>query len=196
MRRAYAVHGILWLVLTACIVYAVSINRGFTPETNTKTMDASTDLKIASSAFKEGGSIPSQYTCDGDNAHPPISISGVPESAKSLALIMYDPDVPKQLKPDGIFDHWIVFNMPPDTHEIAGPDAPGVSGANGAGQEGYTGPCPPPQYEPPEHRYIFTVYALDTELSLPSGATKDEVLHAMEGHIVAQAQLTGRYKKK
>ncbi|MBI4088188.1 YbhB/YbcL family Raf kinase inhibitor-like protein [Candidatus Kaiserbacteria bacterium] len=153
-------------------------------------------LTLTSPTFENGSSVPNRFTCDGDNTSPPLSWSGVPEGTRSLVLIMDDPDVPKVLKPDGIFDHWTLFNIPPGTREIPEGGSVGVPGANGAGKKAYTGPCPPPQYEPSEHRYFFRLYALDTMLPLQAGASKDEVLAAMQGHVIAQAELMGRYKRK
>lgn len=154
-------------------------------------------LSLTSSAFEHDGMIPAKYTCDGSRElSPPLAWSGVPEAAKSLVLIMDDPDVPKVLRPDGVFDHWVVFNMPVDTKEIPeGGPVPGVAGANGAGTNAYTGPCPPPQYEPNEHRYIFKLYALDSLLSLDTGATKNEILDALVPFKIAEAELIGRYSR-
>ena len=154
-------------------------------------------LILTSLTFIANESIPSKYTCDEDRSlSPPLSIAGVPAGAKSLALIMDDPDVPKQLRPDGVFDHWTLFNIPAGTREIPEGGSVGIAGANGAGNNAYTGPCPPPQYEPSEHRYVFTLYALDSLLALPAGASKKEVKAAMQGHILDQTQLTGKYKRK
>jgi len=154
-------------------------------------------MTLASSAFAQNGTIPAKYTCDGDRKlSPPLTFSGVPEGTKSLVLIMDDPDVPKALRPDGVFDHWTVFNLPPETREIPEGANIGTAGLNGAGTEGYTGPCPPPQYEPSEHRYIFKLYALDSLLALPAGATKQEVLAALVSHLLASAELVGRYSRK
>lgn len=156
-------------------------------------------LTLTSPAFEEMGSIPAKYTCDGEQVNPPLSISGVPAGVKSLVLIMDDPDVPKQLKPDGVFDHWILFNLPAGRQafrieEGKVPDG-AVVGANGAGKNEYTGPCPPRQYEPSTHRYFFKLYALDAALPLAAGAAKTHVEEAMKGHIRAQAQLIGRYQR-
>lgn len=152
---------------------------------------------LASTAFKHNESMPSQYTCDGDKTkNPSLSITGVPEETQSLTLIMDDPDVPKQIKEDGVFDHWIVFNIPTDTTEIPEGANVGILGVNGAGSNSYTGPCPPPQYEPSEHRYFFRLYALDTMLDLQAGATKQEVLDSMQDHILAETKLIGKYKRK
>ena len=155
-------------------------------------------MKLTSIAFSNNESIPSKYTCDGDRLlSPPLSISDVPIEAKSLVLIMDDHDVPKVLRPDGVFDHWIVFDIPPDTKEIPeGGSVGGIVGINGRGENAYTGPCPPPQYEPSEHCYFFKLYALDVELSLNENSTKSDVLNEMTGHVVVEAELIGRYKKK
>lgn len=152
-------------------------------------------LKIP--AFADGASIPSKFTCDGQKTlSPALEILGVPEGTLSLALIMDDPDVPKQLRPDGLFVHWVLFNMPATTTGIAEGSTAGVVGANGAGANSYTGPCPPPQYEPSEHRYMFKLYALDQMLPLSAGATKEQVEKAMDGHILAQTQYVGKYKRQ
>ncbi len=201
MRNAYALLGIAWLIIIAASVYA--FNHNFTGSRDTEgqitssmTSMSSSTFTLSSKDFDNNASIPSRFTCDGDQVNPALSIGGVPEGTKSLALIMDDPDVPKQLKPDGVFDHWVLFNIPPDTKDITEGNPVGVAGANGAGKNAYTGPCPPPQYEPSEHRYVFKLYALDSELSLRAGATKADVEKAIQGHVVAEAQLVGRYKRK
>ncbi len=149
-------------------------------------------MKLTSSAFSEKGIIPSLYTCEGKNINPPLEISGVPAQAKSLVLIMDDPDVPKTLRPDGMYDHWVVFNIPPATHKIAENSAPhGLLGKSTNGRNQWVGPCPPDR----EHRYFFKLYALDKLLDLPAGSTKKEVEQAMKGHIIAECQLMGRYEK-
>jgi hypothetical protein len=157
-------------------------------------------MQLTSPAFKEGETIPSVYTCDGGppagGISPPLAIEGVPAGAKSLVLIMDDPDVPKQLHPEGVFDHWVLFNISPTILEIGEDGSAGTPGVNGRGQSSYAGPCPPPQYEPSTHRYIFTLYALDTELALRTGAGKKEVLASAEGHVLAQAALVGMYKRR
>jgi Raf kinase inhibitor-like YbhB/YbcL family protein len=149
-------------------------------------------MKLTSPAFAENGAIPPTHTCDGSNQSPPLIFTGIPPEAKSLVLIMDDSDVPKDLLPSGVFDHWIVFNIPPDTAGVgANETLRGIHGANSAGQAKYTGPCPPDR----EHRYFFRLYALDAELELPKGASKAEVLKAMVGHILTNAQLMGRYNR-
>ena len=151
------------------------------------------ELKITSSAFEEGGMIPKQYTCDGANISPPLRWTSVPLGTKSLALICDDPDAPM-----GIWVHWIIFNLPTNINELPESIPPQKTLENGAKQGindfpkiGYGGPCPPNG----THRYYFKLYALDTEIDLDAGATKRELLKAIKGHILAEGQLMGRYKR-
>ncbi len=145
-------------------------------------------MKLTSSAFQNNGQMPSEYTCDGSDLSPPLEISDVPLNAKSLALIMDDSDAPV-----GTWDHWVVFNIPTSTKEISKGTAPnGVAGKNSWGRTGYGGPCPPSG----THRYFFKLYALDATLNLPEGSAKKELEKAMQGHIIAQAQLMGTYKRR
>lgn len=153
----------------------------------------SMELKITSSAFDEGGMIPKQYTCDGANISPPLRWTSVPLGTKSLALICDDPDAPM-----GIWVHWIIFNLPTNINELPESIPPQKTLENGAKQGindfpkiGYAGPCPPSG----THRYYFKLYALDTEIDLDAGATKRELLKAIKGHILAEGQLMGRYKR-
>jgi Raf kinase inhibitor-like YbhB/YbcL family protein len=145
-------------------------------------------MKITSSAFQEGGNIPSKFTCDGSDTSPPLQITGVPSEAKSLVLIADDPDAPS-----GLFTHWLIWNIPPQTNSISEGSAPkGVPGTNDFGKSGYKGPCPPPG----THRYSFKIYALDRELDLRGGAKRSQLDAAMKGHVVAQGVLVGRYARK
>ncbi len=153
-------------------------------------------FSLTSSVFAEGASIPAKYTCDEQQPSPPLAISGAPTGTKSFALIMDDPDVPKQVRPEGNFLHWVVFNISADTTQIAEGASIGVPGQNGRGKTGYVGPCPPPNYEPSEHRYFFVLYALDTELALSAGASKADVIKAMQEHVLGEAQLMGRYRRR
>jgi Raf kinase inhibitor-like YbhB/YbcL family protein len=150
-------------------------------------------MKISSPAFGNGEKIPSKYTCDGQNISPPLEISQVPAGARSLVLIMEDPDVPKNLRKDGMWDHWVVFNMPADLQHIAeAVTPPGIEGTGTNGKPGYMGPCPPDR----EHRYFFKLFALDTvSLALDGSATKADVLRAMTDHLLAQTELMGRYER-
>ena len=147
-------------------------------------------LTITSSAFGHNGKIPSKYSCDGEEINPPLNIEGVPSDAKSIVLIMDDPDA---IKPAGkVWDHWVVFNMPPDTTEIGENEQPkGVAGITSRNVLTYGGPCPPDA----EHRYFFKVYALDTMLDISEGSTKQDVEKAMQGHILAQGELIGLYER-
>ncbi len=151
-------------------------------------------MNIQSPAFNNGGVIPVKYTCAGQNISPELRIDGVPENAKSLVLTMDDPDAPKSIRPDGVWDHWLVWNIPPQTSVISeGATPEGVVGKNTGGRFGYQSPCPPDR----EHRYFFKIYALDTELDLPKETTtKNNLLAVMEGHILAQAELMGRYNRR
>lgn len=149
-------------------------------------------MKIISSAFKDQEIIPSKYTCEGENINPPLEFLNIPSKTKSLVLIVDDPDVPKHLRPDGIWDHWILFNISPSTHKIEENSTPRCTyGKTTWGNTQYGGPCPPDR----EHRYFFKLYALDALLELKSGSTKKEVEKAMQGRIIAEAHLMGRYEK-
>jgi Raf kinase inhibitor-like YbhB/YbcL family protein len=144
-------------------------------------------MKITSSAFQEGATIPSKFTCDGADASPPLQIADIPSGAKSLALIVDDPDAPS-----GLFTHWIVWNLSPQTSTVAEGSAPkGVQGTNDFGKSGYGGPCPPSG----THRYYFKIFALDRELDLSSRAKRAQLDAAMKGHVVAQGELMGRYSR-
>ena len=145
-------------------------------------------MKLTSPAFGHNGKIPSEYTCDGSDTSPELNIADIQKNAKSLVLINDDPDAPV-----GIWDHWIVFNIPPTTAKISkGEEPTGVGGKNSWSRTGYGGPCPPSGV----HRYFFKLYALDTELGLKEGATKKEIEAAMKGHILAQAELIGTYQRQ
>ncbi len=149
-------------------------------------------IKVTSGAFAEGEMIPAQFTCGGANVSPPLAWAGVPPEAKSLALVVEDPDAP-----GGTFVHWVVYNLPatakelpqgvPARGDIAGG---GRQGMNDFGKHGYGGPCPPPGAA---HRYYFKLYALNADFKLPDDTTKPLLLKAIYGHIVDQGQLTGKY---
>jgi Raf kinase inhibitor-like YbhB/YbcL family protein len=151
-------------------------------------------LSLSSSAFAAGAEIPKQYTCDGADASPALSWRGAPAGTKAFALIVDDPDAPV-----GTWVHWVLYDVPADTTELAdgGPrDATLPSGAkqgvNDFRKSGYGGPCPPPGKP---HRYVFTLYALDAPTGLKPGARKADLLRAIQGHVLAQAELTGTYKR-
>jgi Raf kinase inhibitor-like YbhB/YbcL family protein len=151
------------------------------------------ELKLKSAAFKEGQTIPRQYTCDGVNVSPPLEWSGAPKNAKTIAIIADDPDAPR-----GTWVHWVLYNLPAENiglvENLAATEtlkAGGFQGKNDFDKIGYGGPCPPSG----THRYFFKIYAVDAELPLPAGATKAELEKAMQGHIVAQGQLMGTYSR-
>ena len=150
-------------------------------------------IQLTSTAFSDGAMIPIRYTCDGEDLSPPLSWSGLPAGTRSLALICDDPDAPV-----GTWDHWVLFNIPATATGLpenvpakATFDDGSVHGNNSWGRPGYGGPCPPGG----THRYFFKLYALDTELNLKTGATKSQLVKAMEEHILDQVQLMGKYRR-
>jgi Raf kinase inhibitor-like YbhB/YbcL family protein len=151
-------------------------------------------INITSTAFEEGGMMPKQYTCDGQDVSPPLAWTSVPDGTQSLALICDDPDAPM-----GTWVHWVLFNLPAEVKELSEHVPPKKTLENGAKQGkndfrkiGYGGPCPPGG----THRYYFKLYALDTVLHANPGIAKQELLNAMEGHILAEGQLMGKYTRQ
>lgn len=143
-------------------------------------------IQITSSAFSEGGTIPQKYTCDGVNVSPPLSWTSLPNGTKSLAMIADDPDAPV-----GTWVHWVLYDIPSDLSQLAeGAKGIGTQGVNDFHKLGYGGPCPP---KGKPHRYYFKLYALDTALNLKPGASKENVLTAMKGHVLANGELMGKY---
>lgn len=161
------------------------------PTSTNTSPSAAASMQLTSAAFKEGQAIPRQYSCDGINVSPPLEWSGVPKTAKTFALVADDPDAPS-----GTWVHWVFYNLPaanlgvvenlPATQDLK---AGGFQGQNDFGKIGYGGPCPPSG----THRYYFKLYAVDSQLPLKAGATKAELMKAIEGHIVGQGQLMGTY---
>lgn len=147
-----------------------------------------TSLSLTSSAFTNNGRIPTKYSCDGGDVIPPLQFSGVPQNTQSLALIMDDPDAVPVV--GFVYTHWVVFNIPSMAREIPEGTQIGIIGAAGSGERRYEGPCPPPGET---HTYSFRLYALDSELSLQEGASKEQVETAMQSHILAQTELKGQY---
>ncbi len=145
-------------------------------------------LVITSPAFREGETIPVEYTCNGQNSSPPLAWSGLPTDTQELALIVDDPDAPA-----GTWVHWVLYNLPASTNELpASVQNLGVEGTNSSRKTGYSGPCPPPGKP---HRYYFKFYALDTNLGLEPGATKAELEEAIRDHILAEGQLMGTFSR-
>lgn len=146
-------------------------------------------MQLLSPAFQDNEMIPEKYTCDGENTNPPLLIKDVPKEAKSLALIMHDPDAPNI---DWV--HWVVFNIDPAITEIAENSIPenAIVGLNTRNNNSYGGPCPPSG----THRYIFEFYALNLKLDLDQTATEEDVTKAMDDHIIEQSELIGLYQRK
>ena len=152
------------------------------------------EMELKSSAFSQGEAIPSKYTCDGEDVSPPLAWTEPPPGTKSLALISDDPDAPV-----GTWVHWVVYNLPPSTRQLPEafptdgqlPDGT-RQGKTDFGRTGYGGPCPPSG----THRYFFKLFSLDATLSLPPGSTAKQLENAMQGHILAEAQLMGTYRRK
>ncbi len=146
-------------------------------------------ISVSSKAFRSGGMIPERYTSDGEDVNPPLTLENIPEEAKSIALIVDDPDAPS-----GTYVHWVVWNIDPSVRRIEEDSVPhgAVRGTNDFRRLDYGGPCPPSGV----HRYYFKFYALDTMLDLASGSTKTDLEHAMEGHIIARGMLMGRYTRE
>ena len=197
---AIALLGIVLFVNTPSFQERRGMKRPVAPEKTFSTME------ITSPAFKQNEFIPAKYTCEGENVNPELRISGVPEAAKSLALIVDDPDAPR-----GAFTHWLAWNIDPKTsiipenanvaEAIAAPTGVGASlarqivgreGENGAGKTGYLGPCPPSG----AHRYFFKLYALDAMLAIPATAHKTELEEEIQKHHLAEAELVGLYQRK
>lgn len=184
MKKAYALLGLAFIILFGGTWF-------FTKnlDHDLKATDPMATLTLRSPVFEEGGTIPQKYSCDGEDVNPPLLISGVPEGTQSLLLVMDDPDAPV-----GDWDHWILYNIPPQTTEIPENTVPpgAVLALNSWGRNDYGGPCPPDK----EHRYVFTLYALDTVLVLPETAQKNDVMTVIENHVLDTAKLTGRYDRE
>ncbi len=174
---------VLLAVIAGCIADKESAN---TKEVSMQ------NISISSEAFQNGSNIPDEYTCEGEEVSPALSWKGIPADAKSIALIMDDPDAPR-----GTFVHWVLFNIPANTQQLP-KGIPGNKtlsdgsrhGMTDGGKAGYVGPCPP---SGKPHRYYFRIYALDKKLDLPPGASRKQLDDAMKGHILAKGELMGRY---
>jgi Raf kinase inhibitor-like YbhB/YbcL family protein len=152
--------------------------------------DQTMAFEITSPAFAPGEHIPTKYTCDGEDISPPLHWSDPPDGTRSFALISDDPDAPV-----GTWVHWVLFNLPAKTRDLpeqADPPAGSQDGQNSWKRLGYGGPCPPSG----THRYFFKLYALDTVLNLAAGANKEQLLQAMEGHILGQTEVMGVYSRQ
>ena len=188
LRRVYFL-----LIVFSLVIYFQGKHFSFAKEGEKMEIKTKT-LEIKSSDFETGGMIPKKYTCDGEDISPPLLWDGVPEGTKSLALINDDPDAPM-----GTWVHWVLYDLPASTKELPENMPKDKTLHSGAKQGitdfrkiGYGGPCPPSG----THRYFFKLYALDSKLNLEPGATKKQVEDAMKGHIVAQAELIGKYTRQ
>lgn len=189
----------LALIVIIILVLAVACGGGEevipTPEPSAiQTKEGEVTMHIISPAFRNGEAIPRKYTCDGDDVSPQLEWGDVPPNVISFALIVDDPDAPV-----GTWVHWVLYNIPGETYSLAEaitneaePAAGGQHGINDWDRLGYGGPCPPGG----THRYYFKLYALDATLELPVGATKNRLLAAMEGHVLAQAEFMGKYSRE
>ena len=166
-------------LMVMVLLFSVSLSK------EASTMGA---LQITSPAFQNNGNIPRQYTCDGRDINPPLAIENIPQGTKSIALICDDPDAPV-----GIWVHWVIWNIDPNVKEIKENSVPqgAIEGINDFRKHSYGGPCPPSG----THRYFFKVYALDVVLNISPNSTKADLEKAMKGHILAEGQLVGLYKR-
>ncbi len=146
------------------------------------------EFALESSAFEHAQAIPSRYTCDGEDLSPPLRWANVPEEARSLALLVDDPDAP-----GGVFTHWLAWGLDPGAGGLGEGEAAPSEGRNDFGTLGYRGPCPPPGHG--RHRYVFRLYALDRDLDLDPGAEKAELEQAIEGQVLTIAELVGTYER-
>lgn len=184
MQTRFAIP-MLTLCLAACLA-ACSSDDGDRPELTTTQATEEFGMELTSPAFAHEATIPDRYTCEGSDVSPPLQLSNIPTDTVSLVVTMDDPDAPGR-----VWDHWVEFDIPPRESIPEAVAALGTPGSNSWNRTGYGGPCPPSG----THRYFFTVYALDSELGLPSGATKAEVLEAVEGRVLAQTSLMGMYSR-
>jgi hypothetical protein len=182
MRRGI----IIAAAMTVLVVAVIIMTKDWPAQVREITFSSSGNMRILSPDFESNTLIPSRYSCDGEDINPKIVISGVPEKAASLALIIDDPDASV-----GNWVHWVVWNIAPGLTEIAAGSVPpgSIQGVTSFGKSGYGGPCPPSG----EHRYFFKMYALDEMLDLPEEATASELETAMEGHVLDKAGLIGVY---
>jgi len=188
LRQSVNLLGLVGLSLVGCN----SANNNST-STDSQTPSDKNTMNLESQAFNANEMIPSQYTCDGEEISPELHWDAPPTGTQSLALIVDDPDAPGQT-----FVHWVVYDIPPETRQLpqgipAQEPLPkgGTQGKNDFGDLGYGGPCPPSG----THRYFFKLYALDRQLGLEAGATKEQLQAAMSGHILASSELIGRYSR-
>lgn len=166
---------LLWVIISSLVIGVGSIPLEAAP------------MKLETSAFREGEPIPKKYTCQGENVSPPLSFFDVPQETVAFAIIVNDPDAH-----NGSFFHWVVWNIPGAARTLSEGNTLGELGINGFGGVRYDGPCPPPGKL---HRYIFTLYALDSKLLLPEGSTAKQLLEAVKGHVLDSAEMMGTFRR-
>lgn len=178
-----------WFVIPIILLVGIILIIFYNSKDNNQKIINQTNMKIFSPAFQNNETIPSRYTCDGENINPPLYFEEIPQETKSLVLIVDDPDAPM-----GNFLHWLVFNIPAETKLIEENSVPvgAKLGKNDFGKLSYGGPCPPYGI----HRYYFRLFALDTILDLPEGVSRQEVLEAIRNHILAESYLVGLYRRQ
>jgi len=194
IRRTVHTSLIRQIALLLTVISVLSIALACAPEEPGIVKEDEMGISLSSTAFKDGEEIPARYTCDGEHISPPLEWGEPPPGTQAFALIMDDPDAPM-----GVFTHWVIFNIVSDSRQLTEAiptqgQLPGgfLQGRNDFGKTGYGGPCPPAG---PHHRYQFTLYALDQPLDLKAGISKEQLLSAIQGHVLAQGQLTGRYQR-
>ncbi len=193
MQNAFTLLGIMTLIVSIGAFIAFS-NKAEAPieiiQDNTDTMS----LTLSSPVFGEGERIPSKYTCDAENINPELHIENIPEGTQSLVLVMDDPDIPESVKLErgiDVIDHWVLYNISPETTVIPEGSAPGTQGLNTRGEASYRGPCPPDR----EHRYFFRLYAIGGKLNFIKAPTLKEVEEAAKGMLIERTTFMGRYER-
>ncbi len=194
MNHAFTILGLVVLIVFVG-AFVVFNKKADAPEAlDLEKEKSSMSLTLTSPAFEEGSPIPSRFTCDAENISVPLTITGVPEGTQSLVLVMDDPDIPQEVKEArGIekFNHWAVYNIPPDTTVLKEGEVIGSQGLNSRGEEGYAGPCPPDA----PHRYFFRLYALSGTLNFIKAPTLDELEEAAKGSMIEATTLMGTYNR-
>lgn len=193
MHRGILVCSVLLAIGGACSSEEEASSPAASPSTTTDQssvteppMTQEDAMQLTSAAFGQGDAIPVRFTCDGDDISPALTVTDIPTDAVSLVLIMEDPDAP-----GGTWDHWIAYDIPVATEIVENVGALGTAGTNSWGESGYGGPCPPSG----THRYLFTISAVDSDLGIQIGATKAQVLAALDGRVLAEATLMGTYSR-
>jgi len=193
MRNAFMLLGVMTVIVSIGAFIAFS-KKGEVPQEFIHHIETNMSLTLSSPVFEDGGSIPSQYTCDAENINPELHIHNVPEGTQSLVLVMDDPDISEAAKIErgiDVVDHWVLYNIDPTTSVITEGATIGEQGLNVSGQVGYRGPCPPDR----EHRYFFRLYAISGTLSFVQTPTLKEVEDAARSMMIEQTTLMGRYKR-